>query len=335
MAGERRFKRMKKLLSPAFVLFFLSPVIGELLSGSAPPVEFFNPIGLMILSVLYGGGAILVRELTHRWGKSWPTLLILGAAYGIAEEGLMCKSFFDPGWMDLGILGSYGRWLGVNWVWCLQLTIYHAAFSMAIPIMLVSLMFPSRREQAWMSKPKLCVMFGVWMADAVFIFIFIGKYRPPAVHYLVTMAIIVALCILAWRLPRPRLASFVGTGRPAHPFWFLLTGFLATLVFFIFLAWMLPNTPTHPLLTMILILGEVVLVGWVILKLSGGGLAWSSKHQLALASGGLIFFILLAPMQELDKNRPDNTTGMTIVGLAVAIFLFWLMKHIQRIENRI
>jgi hypothetical protein len=86
---------------------------------------------------------------------------------------------------------------------------------------------------------------------------------------------------------------------------------------------------------MLFMLGEVVLVSWVILKLSGGGLAWSNKHQLALASGGLIFFVLLAPMQELDKNRPDNTTGMTIVGLAIAIFLFGLMKHIRRVENRI
>jgi hypothetical protein len=335
MAGERRFMRMKKFLSPALVLFFLSPVIGELLSGSAPPAEFFNPLGLIILSVLYGGGAILARELTHRWGKGWLTLLILGAAYGIAEEGLMCKSFFDPGWMDLGILGSYGRWLGVNWVWCLELTIYHAIFSIAIPIMLVTLMFPSRREQTWIGKRKLCIVFGGWIANAVFIFIFIGKYRPPAVHYLVTMAIVVTLCILAWRLPCPRLASFAGRNRPAHTFWVLLTGFLTTLVFFIFLAWMLPNTPTHPLLTMLFMLGEVVLVSWVILKLSGGGLAWSNKHQLALASGGLIFFVLLAPMQELDKNRPDNTTGMTIVGLAIAIFLFGLMKHIRRVENRI
>ena len=334
MAGEERFMRVKMFSSPAFVLFFLSPVIGELLSGSAPPAEFFNPLGLIILSVLYGGGAILARELTHRWGKSWLTLLILGAAYGIAEEGLMCKSFFDPNWMDLGILGSYGRWLGVNWVWCLELTIYHAIFSIAIPIMLVTLMFSSRREQTWISKRKLYIVFGGWIANAVFIFVFIGKYRPPAVQYLATLAIVVALCLLAWRLPCPRFTSFTGRNRPAHPFWFLLTAFLATFVFF-FLFWMLPNTPTPPLLTMLFMLGEVALVGWVMLKLSGGGLAWSNEHKLALASGGLIFFILLAPMQELDKNRPDNTTGMTIVSLATVIFLLGLMKHIKRVKNKI
>jgi hypothetical protein len=69
---------MKRFLSPAIVLLFLSPIIGELLSGSAPPAEFFNPLGFIMLTILYGGGAILVRELTYRWGKGWPTLLILG-----------------------------------------------------------------------------------------------------------------------------------------------------------------------------------------------------------------------------------------------------------------
>ncbi len=57
---------MRKLRSPAIVLFFLSPAIGELLSGSSPPKEFFNPVTLLLLALLYGSGAILCRELTLR-----------------------------------------------------------------------------------------------------------------------------------------------------------------------------------------------------------------------------------------------------------------------------
>jgi len=84
-------------------------MIGELLSGSAPPTEFFNPIVFLLLASLYGSGAIVVRELKIRWKKDIRAVLLLGAAYGILEEGLMVKSFFDPGWMDLGILGTFGR----------------------------------------------------------------------------------------------------------------------------------------------------------------------------------------------------------------------------------
>jgi len=50
----------------------------------------------------------------------------------------MVKNFFDPAWTDFGILGNYGGWLGVNWVWSLMLTIYHAVFSIAIPVVLVN-----------------------------------------------------------------------------------------------------------------------------------------------------------------------------------------------------
>ncbi len=89
-----------------WVLFFLAPAIGELLSGSAPPVKFFNPAGFVALTVMYGAGAILARELTVRWQKGWPTILALGAAFGIVNEGLAAKSFFDPNWVDVGHISS-------------------------------------------------------------------------------------------------------------------------------------------------------------------------------------------------------------------------------------
>jgi len=95
-------------LLPAVTLFFLSPVIAELLTGSSPPSEFFTPFGFVLIATLYGSGAILAREVTRRWHKGWFSLVTLGAAYGIFEEGLMVKSFFDPNWVDLGILSSYG-----------------------------------------------------------------------------------------------------------------------------------------------------------------------------------------------------------------------------------
>ena len=46
----------------------------------------------------------------------------------------MVKSWFDPHWVDLGIFGSYGRLAGVNWVWAAGLTIYHAIYSIGLPI---------------------------------------------------------------------------------------------------------------------------------------------------------------------------------------------------------
>ena len=70
-------KSKRKDIWPTLTLFFLSPMLAELLSGSAPPVEFFSPFALLVLAALYGSGAILVRELRVRWRKGWPTVFAL------------------------------------------------------------------------------------------------------------------------------------------------------------------------------------------------------------------------------------------------------------------
>jgi len=180
-------------IPPALFLFFLAPAIGELLSGSAPPVEFFNPFSLLILSALYGSGAVLARELTLRWDKRWPTILTLGLAYGIIEEGLMIKSFFDPNWMDLGILGTYGRLAGVNWVWSVFLTLYHATVSIAIPILLTELIYADRRDKPWIGRRGLIGLSILLAAVVLFGALALAPYRPPFVPYL--FAILTTACL--------------------------------------------------------------------------------------------------------------------------------------------
>jgi len=316
---------MKRIL-PVLALFFLSPAIAELLSGSTPPMEFFNPFVLLVLSAFYGSGAILVRELALRWHKRWPTILVLGMAYGIIEEGLMIKSFFDPNWPDLDILGTYGRWAGVNWVWSLFLTLFHAVFSIAIPILLVELLFPARRDQPWVGRRGMVGFSLLFLADVVFGFFVLNPYRPPAVPYLLAITVTAALVLVARRLPREWGApQAVSVPRPR---WFALLGFGATLAFFL-LHWVLPHAWPPVPITVSAAIVLVVLVGWAIRRMSGGG-AWRDEHRLALVGGALMFLVLLAPLQELDPNRADSPAGMTLVGLAALAFLFGLWRWVRR-----
>lgn len=317
---------MKRLIPPV-ALFFLAPVIAELLSGSAPPVEFFRPIGLAVLTILYGGGAILVREITIRWKKGWVSLLVLGAAYGIIEEGLMVKSFFDPNWTDLGILGTYGRWAGVNWVWSIELTLYHAVISIAIPISIVELIFANRRNNVWVGQRGLTILSVLFIADVAFGYFLLTTYRPGAIPYFLTVVVVIALVLLAWRLPHQAHTPKAVIVR--HPFWFWLTGLLGTVSFFL-IFWGLPTTLLHPALTIIIGIGLMILISWIVIRMSGGGVAWTEMHRFALVAGPLTPFILLAPIHELDATRPDNTAGMTIVGLAMLVFLLWLWRWVRR-----
>jgi len=316
---------------PILTLFLLSPAIGELLSGSSPPAEFFHPFTLFLLAALYGSGAVLIRELRVRWGKGWPTVLTLGAAYGVVEEGLMVKSFFDPNWPDLGPLGTYGRWAGVNWVWSLQLTIYHAVFSVAIPILLVELLFPASRNDRWLSRRGMTGFALLLAADVLFGFLFLTPYRPPVIPYLLTIVTTVGLFLLARRLPGAEATTeahlpAVSIVRPA------LLGFGATLIFFL-IHWVLPTLDTPVLLTMLAAVALAVVVVWTVHRMSRGGV-WTDAHRLALAGGALTFFVLLAPLQELDPMRPDNTAGMALVGLGMLVFLLWLWRRVRIATGR-
>jgi hypothetical protein len=315
-----------KRIPPALVLYFLAPAIGELLSGSAPPVEFFNPFGLLILPALYGSGAILTRELALRWEKRWPTILVLGLAYGIIEEGLMVKSFFDPAWQDLGLLGVYGRWAGVNWVWSLFLTIYHAVYSIATPIFLVELLFPERRDERWVGRRGMIVLSLLLMAVVLFGFLFLTEYRPPTLPYLMALAATVGLYALARRMPAQWWTRRTEPTR--SPLWFGLIGFASTMVFF-FLHWIFPENGVPVPFTMLAAVLLVWMVIMVVRHISGES-GWSDEHKLALVGGALTFFILLAPISEFDASRADNTTGMTLVGLVALFFLIWLRRKTRR-----
>ncbi|SPE53578.1 membrane hypothetical protein [Verrucomicrobia bacterium] len=137
---------------PVLTLLLLSPAVGELLSGSSPPLQFFNPLFLLLLVGLYGCGALLIREMAIRHQLNSAGILLLGAAYAIVEEGLTCKSFFNPCWTDTGFLSVYGRTWGVNWVWTFGLTFYHAVVSITVPIFLTEALFPLRSGEPWLRR---------------------------------------------------------------------------------------------------------------------------------------------------------------------------------------
>ncbi len=59
------------------------------------------------------------------------------------------QSFFDPGWMDLGVLAIYGRVAGVNWVWTEHLTIFHALISILASVAFVEILYPQKRRESW------------------------------------------------------------------------------------------------------------------------------------------------------------------------------------------
>lgn len=306
---------------PIITLVLLSPVIAELLSGSTPPLEFFHPFIFTLIVGLYGSGVLIVRELCIKWRKGWGSILLLGAAYGIIEEGLAVKSFFDPNWMDLGILGTYGRWIGINWVWSFCLTIYHTIYSIALPILIFGLLFPSLKNKRLLNDKGLCVCFTILFFIVGICYFFLTAYRPHGVLYIVTMIIVVALFIASWKVTTINVTA--RSIEPlVRPIWFGIVGVtFSSLFFFIFYA--LPYIVPFPLIP--ILLEGLICLSVLLFVVKYSGYTKNLYHKFAFAGGLLSSLIFLAFIHEIS-----GVPGMSVVGLFFIVFLFYLRKRIKR-----
>src|SRR5689334_9120580 len=120
---------MIRRIGPAIGLFFLSPLVAEFLLGNLP-ITFLPAV--LALAPLYGGGALLIRELVRRLGLGWPNILILGLAYAVLEEALTTQSLFNPDYADAHLLvDGYVPALGIAIPWTLYVLGLHVFWSVS------------------------------------------------------------------------------------------------------------------------------------------------------------------------------------------------------------
>ncbi len=96
-----------------------------------------------------------------RWRKGWGSVLLLGAAYGILEEGIALSTLFNSSAGPVGQLGFYGHWLGVNWVWVAGILPVHMIFSISLPILLLGLALPGTVGKSLLSRRGIRVAYTV------------------------------------------------------------------------------------------------------------------------------------------------------------------------------
>jgi len=206
-----------------------------------------------------------------------------------------------------------------------MLTIYHAIFSIAIPVLLVELAFPERREETWISKKTFKLLL-ILLGTVVLIgFLFLTPYRHPPAQYFSSIILTVALLYIAKRMPEN--CGRKGAQELKRPvFYFIIGVFWSAAFFLTFMA--LPYFVEDPFT--VALLGALLSFG-IATYLMRFDWKNSDLHKLLLAAGALSFLILLAFLQELDKNRPDNTTGMSLVAIFAIIGLVLLRRKVKRL----
>lgn len=260
-------------MPPVAGLFLLAPFVGEYLLGNVPITEL---VALPFLAPMYGGGALLVREIARRTGGGWPAILLLAAAYGTVEAGLVGQSLFNPPELDGVPPGAYVPALGLSAANALAFVGGHVIWSIGVPIAIVETFArEERREEPWLGTAGLAVAVLIYCGGSWMIFDEIhsteGFLARPA--QLVGAAVAaVAFVGAAFVVPRHRPV----TGRPAPRWW--VVGVLALAVSSAYV--LRPES----WLGVVLGLLALAVAAYVVDRWSRSA-GWGARHRLALAGG--------------------------------------------------
>ncbi len=168
----------------------------ELLSGNMVLPVFAHPVTLVLLCVVYGFPALLARDLIIRRRLGLPSLLLLGLAYGIYNEGIVAKTLMLEDKVPIGAFDHYGFALGLNWSWATIILPWHAMHSIVFPIAINDMLFPNERNVRWLGDRgcRLILLATVAIGGLAFIS---KEQRVAASIYLVPLSLAIAALILA------------------------------------------------------------------------------------------------------------------------------------------
>ena len=318
---------------PAVVaLYLLAPVVAELLSGSTPPLAWNNVGGVVLTLGLYGSGALLAREIVRQRGLSWGNLALLGAAYGILEEGIAYQSWFNPRWTPPP---DAARVFDVNWTFVVGFTSIHVVLSIITPIVLAEAIFPTLATRPWLGRTGR-IAFTAWLSLIVLVLalsygftIYHGKgYDHPPVSYVIAPVLFIVFLLLG-AMVRIRPVQSVGSQRPPG-FWFLrLAGFLGAFAVLVNLFILRTVLPIH--LIPIAFILAVDLLGVYLVRRWARRPGWGMHHRLALVSGVMGVFMVFSPVVEfLIPNQ--YLRGLTLVNLLALCGLIILTSRLARFE---
>ena len=282
-------------IAPAVALLVLAPLVGEVMSG-ATRVSY---IVVFIPEVMvWGCGALIIREIVQRWGGGWTSMLLLGLALSVAEEFIIQQTSIAPlPWVSS--TQSYGRAAGVNWVYFLYMLGFESIWIVLVPVQLTRLIFPDRRNETWMRKRGLIIsgivfLLGsfiawfTWTQQARTKVFHAAEYHPPPALIAAGLLTVALLLAAGWALrgvgeppenplrkaPAPWLAG-AGAFLLGIPWWALIV-----LVF-------IPNIPVAPAIP--LAAGVLwAMLTFVVIRRWSSGTGWGDLHRWALVFGAIL-----------------------------------------------
>ncbi|MCG5469792.1 hypothetical protein LADH09A_003727 [Micromonospora sp. LAH09] len=320
---------LRRRLLPVIALLLLAPWAAECSWGGFA-IDDFLPV-LIFLGPMYGGAAILIRETARHLGAGWPTIVLLAAAFGILQAGLVDQSLFNPDYLDDTQYADTRAAAEATLVPGLEFSLRqaydfvgnHIVLTICAPIVLIeSFLGADRRLRPWLGRPGLVVIGVVYLLGSLLIFSdssgrkdFLASPLQLAFATVMVLALVTTALLPRWRRPRLRRVH-----RAPRPLWVGLA-------------------------VAVIPLGANLAPGWVgvavalTLAAGTGGLVaywsarngWEQRHVLAAGSAGLVmaaaFAYLVPPYSPASPAAAlAGDIAVTVVTVTLVAGAWWRLR---------
>jgi hypothetical protein len=314
-SSESRLPFFRRI-APAVLLFFLAPLFGEYLLGN---LKFSEIVYVPFIAPLYGAGALLIREVARRTGRGYATMLILGIAYALIEEGLVDQLLFNPAYFtgQEQLMNTVLPVLGLDAWLTLIVIAMHAVWSICIPIILVEVIFAKRGKAPWLGKTGLAVVAAIFVLGSVWLWYTIyleTGFFASAPHLIGTAVVITALIIAAFAFKHRAIAP--AQGFVPNPWIAGGVTFAASSLYM--LTEFLPGWTRVGACILIAAVCFTLVFRWSHRR------NWSALHTLALAGGGILTYAWLGAFMEPEtgpKTIIDHIGTLFFIGGAMWLFI--------------
>lgn len=289
-----------------------------------------------LLMVMYGAGVLVLREAAVRVGGGWPSLVVLGVAYQIAEDGLGLQALTSPRMYGAAEWGF--RALGVNWTyWESQIGV-HVVLSVLVPIAITNLLFPAQRDRPYLGNGGLAGAGALAVVGVLGLRYLISATEDPGYQTpwgftaaflgLIIVLGLVALVVLPRLRPSGRVPAERTAPRPG------VVGFVSLYLTMAFLTTLLPlglgstmllGDLMSPVQRLIIAVLTAVPFGWLVLRWRVAA-DWDDRHRVWLFGGILV--------SHTAFMMPGSPTAALAGAAALAAQVYLLIRLAGHLRNR-
>lgn len=217
---------LRRRVLPLLSVFLGAPITAEYLYAY---LTFTGDLWTSLLTLfffapLYGGAALLIREVAVRFGLGWVGILLLAGAFGLAMPGVIDLALFGEDRADVAFWSELREptlvpGLGFSVFPALSWTLGHVMMSVGAPLAVLYALAPAHRGRPLLGKVGLPLT----IAAAALIVVAVHQdgqqtygYAPSFAQVAAVLAVVAVIASLAWtRIGSPLPAVPTGRRVPA------------------------------------------------------------------------------------------------------------------------